>query len=201
VACTRVLVLTYCGKPFQAWEEGVWRTVHGWHGMHRFRYPDLGGRWLARCDVPDLTLLPQRYDVAKRVRFDAGLEVALEMWGLWLLAGLVRFGLVSDAARHASRLLRCCDWFDRLGSDVGGMHVRMAGTAADGTPAGLDWYLTARQGHGPEIPCAAAIVVARELVAGRLAARGAMPCMGLMSLAQFSEAVAHLDIAWRTVPR
>ena len=45
-----------------------------------------------------------------------------------------------------------------------------------------------------------AIVLARKLAAGTLTARGALPCIGLMSLADFAEAVnlARLDIAWRT---
>jgi hypothetical protein len=65
----------------------------------------------------------------------------------------------------------------------------------------VDWHLVARRGHGPEIPCLPAIVLARKLAAGAVSARGAMACMGLLRLADFAEAVkrAGLDITWRAV--
>jgi hypothetical protein len=193
-------VLSYCGKPFSVWEAGRWQIAYGWQDMHRFRYKDIGSRWLARCDVPDLQLLPQRYASVQRVRLDAGLEVAAAQWLLWLLAGLVRAGFIRDASRYARLWRSVSRYFDWLGSDTGGMHIGLTGLDTDGRAARLDWHLLARRGHGPEIPCIPAIVLARKLAAGTVDARGAMPCMGLMSLDDFSAAVtaAHLDISWRT---
>ena len=193
-------VLSYCGKPFQVWENGRWQRVYGWQDLHRYQYPDLGGRWLARCDVPDLALFPQRYSGVQRARFDAGLELAVAQGAFWLLGALVRLRLVKDASRYARLIKAVGGCFDWMGSDTGGMHVGLSGRDADGRAARLDWHLLARQGHGPEIPCLPAIVLARKLAAGRVDARGAMPCMGLMTLSDFSEAVtaARLDIAWRT---
>jgi NAD(P)-dependent dehydrogenase (short-subunit alcohol dehydrogenase family) len=191
-------VLSYCGKPFTAWEQGRWQTVHGWQDLHRLRYPDLGARWLARCDVPDLQLLPQRYAGVQRVRVDAALELPIAQAAFWLLAALVRLRLIGDAGRYAGALLQYAPYFDAMGSDDGGMHIGLRGTDRKASPARVDWHLTARRGHGPQIPCIAAIVLARKLAAGTLLTRGAMSCMGLMSLADFAAAVAHLDIAWRT---
>jgi hypothetical protein len=191
-------VLSYCGKPFTVWEQGRWQTAHGWQGMRRFGYPDFGARWLARCDVPDLQLFPQRYAGVRRVRFDAGLELTLAQWAFWMLAGLVRAGLVRDASRYAGFLQTWGRHFDWLGSDTGGMHVGLEGADSEGRPARIDWHLVARRGHGPEIPCIPAIVLARKLAAGSVAARGAMPCIGLMTLAEFGAAVSHLDISWQT---
>ena len=196
-------VLSYCGKPFEAWEQGRWRTVHGWQDLHRFRYPDCGARWLARCDVPDLQLFPQRYAAAgiQRVRFDVGLELTLAQCTFRLLAGLVRAGLIDNASRAARFMHTWGRYFDWMGSDTGGMHVGLRGTDHQGRSARIDWHLVARRGHGPEIPCLPAIVLARKLVAGTIATRGAMPCVGLMTLAEFGEAVtaAQFDISWRTV--
>ena len=193
-------VLSYCGKPFTVWEAGRWQTAYGWQDVHAATYPEFGRRWLARCDVPDLALFPQRYAGVQRVRFDAGLEVKLGQIAFWLLAGLVRVGVIADASRYARQLQATGRHFDRLGSDTGGMHVGLGGMDADGQPMRVDWHLVARRGHGPEIPCVPAIVLARKLAAGTLTARGATPCMGLMSLTEFAEAVARaqLDIAWRT---
>lgn len=194
-------VLSYCGKPFEVWEQGHWLTVHGWQDVHYFRYPVFGARWLARCDVPDLQLLPPRYAGVQRVRFDAGLELALAQGAFWLLAGLVRLGLIDDAGRCAIFLQRWGRHVDWMGGDTGGMHVGLTGVDGAGRPARIDWHLLARRGHGPEIPCLPAIVLARKLAAGTLTERGAMPCMGLMTLAEFGDTVnqARFDISWRTV--
>ena len=61
-------------------------------------------------------------------------------------------------------------------------------------PARIDRPLSTRRGHGPEVAGLPAIVVARQLAAG------ALPCVGLISLAAFGEAgnAAHLDIAWQS---
>lgn len=96
----------------------------------------------------------------------------------------------------ASLLKPVGDWFNRFGGDCGGMHVSLEVEAAPGVMRTLHWNLVARQGHGPEIPCIAAIVLARKLAAGEIATPGALPCMGLMSLAEFTSAVSHLDIHW-----
>jgi hypothetical protein len=191
-------VLSYCGKPFTAWEQGRWQTVYGWQDLKRLHYPDLGGRWLARCDVPDLQLFPQRYAGVQQVRVDAALELPVAQAVFWLLAALVRLRVIGDASRYAGSLLKYATYFDAMGSDAGGMHIGLRGVNRKGGPARVDWHLTARRGHGPLIPCIAAIVLARKLAAGTLLTRGAMPCMGLMSLAEFAAAVAHLDIAWKT---
>lgn len=193
-------VLSYCGKPFTVWEAGGWRTKYGWQDIRRFHYPDFGSRWLARCDVPDLQLFPERYPGVQRVRFDAGLELSLAQWGFWLLAGLVHTGLIADASRYARLVQSWGRHFDWMGSDTGGMHVGLCGSDQAGRPARIDWHLVARRGHGPVIPCLPVIVLARKLAAGNLALRGAMPSMGLMTLAEFAEAVvsAKLDISWRT---
>ena len=192
-------VLSYCGKSFEVWENGRWRFAHGWQDLRHFRYPDFGTRWLARCDVPDLQLFPARYRGVQRVRVDAGLELGLAQAVFWLLAAGVRLRLIDDASRFARILQTWGSRFDWLGSDTGGMHVGLSGMDRDGRLARIDWHLVARRGHGPEIPCIPAIVVARKLAAGTLAARGALPCMGMMSLGEFGEAVRHLDISWRTI--
>jgi hypothetical protein len=151
--------------------------------------------------VPDLQLFPARYGVTERVCFEAGLEVTITPFLLWLIAALVRIGVVRDvfAFAYPQVLQRYGTWFDALGTGTRGMHIGITGTGHDGRAARLDWHLVAKRGHGPEMPCIAAIVIARGLAAGRMAARGAMPCMGLMALAQFAEEVSNLDIEWRAV--
>jgi hypothetical protein len=192
-------ILSYCGREFLELSGGAWRRVFGWQGLHRVRHPTLGGRWAARCDVPDLELLPKRYPTLRAVRFDASLDLAVAQLGLWMLAGLTRAGMVSRPEAWAPFLLRSAAALDRFGSDVGGMHVQVEGQSPGRRRSRCAWYLVAGRGHGPEIPCVPAIVVARKLARGEKIAAGARPCRGMMTLDEFSRATAHLDIAWHIV--
>jgi hypothetical protein len=65
------------------------------------------------------------------------------------------------------------------------MVVRLRGSANEGTPLQLAWHLTAPDHQGPEIPCMAAILLARRLASAASLPAGAMPCMGLLRLADF----------------
>ena len=93
----------------------------------------------------------------------------------------------------------CCDgpsgWLRRcwpssvrcgfLGSDVGGMAVTLEGRGPSGGRKRIEWRLIARRGHGPYIPAMPSVILAKRLLAGTLAARGAMPCLGLFTLDEF----------------
>ena len=194
-------ILSYCGRPFPELNDGVRCRVHGWQGLRRWTHPDLGARWAARCDVPDLELLPTWFPTLRSVRFDASLELAVSHIGLWMLAWLVRIGVIRRPEDLAGAVLRCAQWLDRWGTDGGGMTVRIEGTRADAVIEGeslrRDWTLTAGSGHGPEIPCIPAIVIARKLARGEPIEPGARPCRSIMTLEEFDLAVRHLDIRWQ----
>jgi hypothetical protein len=82
-----------------------------------------------------------------------------------------------------------------MGSDVGGMAITLDGTDRQGRPKRVEWRLIARRGHGPYIPATPSVILAKRLLAGTLAARGAMPCLDLFTLAEFLAEVTDLDIA------
>ena len=190
-------ILSYCGRPFSELNDGTWRRVHGWQGLRRWTHPELGARLAARCDVPDLELLPACFPTLRSVRFDASLELAISHIGLWMLAWLVRIGVIRRPEHFADTVLRFAQKLDRWGTDVGGMVVRVVGLGTDGQPLKREWCLTAGSGHGPEIPCIPAIVIARKLARGEPTAPGARPCRGMMTLEEFDLAVRHLDIRWQ----
>jgi saccharopine dehydrogenase-like NADP-dependent oxidoreductase len=194
-------ILSYCGRPFLEWSEGTWQRVHGWQGLRRVHYPGLGTRWAARCDVPDLELLPAWYPTLRSVRFDASLEVVAAHAGLWILGCLVRSGLILRPEQCAAIVLRAARKLDRFGSDVGGMHVGVAGADANGSLLRRDWYLDAGSGHGPEIPCIPAIVIARKLARAEMFAPGAHPCHSMMTLEEFDVAIRDLHIRWHVEER
>lgn len=193
---TVAAVLSYCGKAFDRWQNARWETVHGWQDLHRFHYPRLGSRWLASCDVPDLALFPQRYQVRERVTFHAGLELSAMQLSLWLMSWLTRWKLVRSWTPAARVLKAASDRVITLGTDAGGMHVEIAGVDPSGKPRQILWLLTALGGDGPKIPCIAAIVLARKLADGKLARTGAQACVDLMTLEDFAAAVSGLAIEW-----
>jgi hypothetical protein len=192
---TVAAILSYVGRPFLVWKNGQWCTASGWQGLRRQRYPGpIGARWLGNCDVPDLTLFPPRYAGMRTLRFGAGLELGFLHLGLWLLSWPVRWHLLPRLDRWTRTLKRISDWFLSRGSDAGAMHVSLRGTGTDGKPLKLTWTLIAGSGHGPQVPATAAVVLARKIASGQLAARGATPCLDLITLDEYLAGLAGHDI-------
>ena len=79
------------------------------------------------------------------------------------------------------------------------MLVSLIGAREDGSGARIEWHLTADDNHGPEIPCMAAILLVQKLLRGEIATRGAFPCMGFLTLADFEAEFKRWQI--RTVVR
>lgn len=191
---TASAILSYVGKPFSAYRRHRAYRVFGWQGLHGVRYPELGLRLFGDCDVPDLELFPKRYPELSDLRFVAGHEVKLLHLGTWLLSWLVRLGSVRSLARHADRLLRLSFLFDPLGSDKSGFHMFLNGVAKDGRPETIRIFMVARRGHGPNIPCMPAVLLAKRLASGEPIAPGARPCLDLIDLEEFLTALADLDV-------
>jgi len=57
---TTAAVLSYAGKPFKTLVDGHQQTITGWQGLRSHLFGDLGRRYLASCDIPDLALFPER---------------------------------------------------------------------------------------------------------------------------------------------
>lgn len=189
-------VLAYCGKPIRRWQHGRWQRVYGWQDLHGVRYPRLGTRWFANCDIPDLELFPQRYAVSQSVTFSAALELRIMQFSVWALSWLVRWGLVRSWAPAAALLKSASDPLSRFGSDRGGMHVHIVGRKSSGMRHQVQWFLIAGSGDGPMIPCIASIVLARKLARCQLKSSGATPCIDLLTLEEFQAAVKDLDISY-----
>jgi hypothetical protein len=186
---TTLAILGYVGRRFPILRDGAWRDAHGWQSLRRVRVPGVGARWAARCDVPDLELLPARFPRLRTLEFRAGLELRRMHFGLWLASWAVRLRLLPSMARFARPLFALGEAWQGLGSDVGFIRVDMRGTGFDGERRSLAWSLVAREGDGPQIPATAAVVLARKLVRGELAGGGAKPCLDLFSLDEFLAAL------------
>lgn len=192
---TASAILSYVGRPFTALRRGCMRRVFGWQGLHSEVYPELGRRWFGYCDIPDLELFPGRYPTLQTIRFSAGHEIATLHFGTWLLSWLVRLHLLPPLDRWSRPLLHASFLFDRWGSGRSGFHMTIRGKAHDGSTLERRHWIIARQGHGPNIPCMPAILIARRLAAGERIEPGARPCLDLIALEDFIAALDGLDIS------
>jgi hypothetical protein len=178
-------VLGYCGEPIEVWLQGRWQRQRGWAAPNEVRFAQLRPRLGALCDIPDLELFPVRYAGVQSVMFRAALELRFTQRTLALLAALRAAGAIAPPVRWAAALHRVAGWFDGLGSALGGMVVRLGGLDAHGRPCRRAWHISAGDGHGPEIPCMPAILLARELARGASWSPGARACLGMLKLAAF----------------
>lgn len=200
-------ILSYAGRPLRIWAGGRWTSRFGWQGLRRERFgladgTDLGPRWVALADVPDLTLLPERLVGASAVSFRAGTEIALQTVGLWLASWPVRWGWIASLRPLAPFLLRLQRLTRSLGSDRSGMIVRLAGLSG-GRPVERVWTLVAEKGDGPDIPTLPAAILADRILAGGVEA-GARDAGQDLALTDFEPDIAALairhEIASRRLP-
>ena len=195
-AATLAAVFSYLGRDFPVWCGGRWRRVWGWMDLRRIRL-DIGTRLAAACDVPDLELFPARFPGVESVAFHASLEFGLQHLALWCLAALRRLGLALPVTRWATGLNQFAGVFDASAGDKGGMAVSIVGRRVDGGLVRRTWQLTVPAEHGPEIPCMAAILMARRFSRGTLEKVGAFPCVGFLELPDFESEFAQWGIATR----
>lgn len=186
-------VMTYVGKPLKPFA-GATKPLYGWQDIYRQDYPELGKRWMANCDIPDLDLLPTRYGI-RSIRFSAGLELGFMHLGLWLLSWVVRLGFPLNLSTHSAALLKASNWFNGFGSADGGMHIILCGKDKQGSPHMRKWFIIAKHGDGPQIPTIPAIILAQRLATDRFGFRGAAPCMGMVSLGDYLDELKTFAIS------
>ncbi|MCX7365654.1 MAG: DUF4166 domain-containing protein [Alphaproteobacteria bacterium] len=149
-----------------------------WGGLRRMKSPGLGRRWVSPCDLPEPALFARRFGI-RDTRGGAGLELSVLHLGLWLLAWLVRLRAMRTLLPLASLLIAIADRLRRFGTDRGGLRIDLQGSFGS-----RRWCLLAEGGDGPFIPAIPAAALIRKLARGEMAVRGAVPCLGLLSLAE-----------------
>ncbi len=183
---TLAAVLSYCGEPIPVWHGGRWQALPGWARPVPVAFARMPHRLGALCDIPDLELFPQRYAVAQRVMFRAALEVRFTQQVFATLAHWRAAGCLPPLARLAPLLNAVAPLLDGFGSACGGMVLRVRGVVGAGRGRACAWHITADNDHGPEIPCMAAILLARRLAHGGALPLGAQACLGLLTLDDFA---------------
>ena len=186
-------IFTYVGKPLKPFA-GHNKPIYGWQDIYRQPYPQLGKRWMANCEIPDLDLLPARYGI-RSIRFSAGMELGFLHLGLWSLSWLVRLGAPINLPRIAAPALTISNWFNGFGTPHGGMHMILRGKNKDGKPHQRRWFIIAKNGDGPQIPCVPAILLAKKIALGQQINAGAYYCMGLVSLKEYTSELQRFNIS------
>ncbi len=189
---TTQAIMSYVGKGLKN-VAGSTHPRYGWQDIYRQKFPVLGKRWMANCDIPDLDLLPTYYNI-KSLRFSAGMELSLVHLGIWVFSWLIRWGLPLDLEKHAAPLLTLSNWFNVFGSDDGGMHIILKGKDPTGQPLTRKWFIIGLDGDGPQIPTIPAIILAKKIVRGEDNLMGAIPCVGLVTLEEYLKELAPFNI-------
>lgn len=191
---TTEAILGYVGQPYSILKAGQITTAHGWQSLKKLYFEDIGSRWFARCEVPDLDLLPELYPSLRTCDFRAGLELKRMHFGLWLASWAVRFGAIKTMSRFARPLIKLSEAWQTLGSDTGVMHVALTGVDVRGMNQSLQWTITARNGDGPEIPATPAVVLAQKLARGEITGGGASACSGFFKLDEILASLEPFEI-------
>jgi hypothetical protein len=191
-------ILGQVGQPYRMMRGGAWEEVHGWDETRRIAVV-VGGRRIARFaalnETPEVALFPQLYK-ARTVIFRAGLELWPFHFGLAALRWPVRFGWVDSLGPLSGAVLAVSRWLKRLGSDTGGMAVRVLGRTGQGWERRA-WTLIAPDGVGPKIPEQPAVMLARKLLSGGVQP-GARPATGALTLAELEAAMARFGVVTET---
>lgn len=188
-------ILGYTGKGFSTLKTGENKTVFGWQNIHRHTFEQpMGTRWLANCDIPDLTIFPTRYPDLQNLRFFAGLELTSLHLIMWLMSGLSRIGIIRNWAQYSSSITKISYWFKNFGTNIGGMYMTMEGCNIEHGNRKIVWELIALNNDGPNIPTIFAVILAKKIASHGIPLTGAMPCIGLVSLEEFTHEMRDLAI-------
>lgn len=174
-------VLEQCGQPLPRAAD----AVAAWTDAFAVRWPaPVGVRVLARCDVPDLHLLPQRLPGLRRVTFRAGVASRTLMLGLRCFARLRRRGWFRNPQSWVAPLAAAARWVQPFPRGASGMFVRLFGASAEGRPLVVFWQLTAENHQGLRVPARGVPAMAERLSRGEVAA-GARPCCMELSAREY----------------
>lgn len=180
-------ILSYLGQPFEGWLNGKLVDLYGWMDIRRYDFGNtLGTRWLANVNIPDLELFRKRYPGVKTVRFQSGHELTVIHLTLALMGLLAKYRLVNRWDRYTIPIYKMGQRLKWMGSDMGGMYIRITGINQNGVNQTLVWKCIAPNGTGPHIPTFSALILTEMLLNKQITEPMAVPCLGMYELDAFS---------------
>lgn len=161
-------ILGYAGKPITTWRDGKRDKIEAWTRSKQLRVGRLGWRSVAPAETYDPLYLGQELKVNSHVSFYAGLESAIERFGVLFLANLSRWGVPignAPVAKKLANLLHKARVFIKpFLTNRGGMMIRATGKGADGSYQSSEYELIVEDNHGPNIPIIPTAAVIRQLL-------------------------------------
>ena len=192
-------IMSYAGRPVPVWRDGRLASTIGWVEAWTVDLPGLGNRRVAAVETLDAELLGAFHNVRKRVRFGAGLESAIEQYGVETIARLRSRNMIFNPVPFAGWLASARALIRITTSNRGGMIVAAEGRDADGAPVHRRWSLLAERGHGPYVPVMAAAAMVRKLMSG-CCAPGARLALDDLQLAEVEAEMAPYAITTKIEP-
>jgi len=177
-------ILSWVGQKLQVFRDGGWQEARGWTELRRVTIEGLKPRNAYLADVPDLDLLPRRFEPRVRAGFHAGMELGVFNWLIGMAGRLVRWRLVKSARAFTSVSTWIALKLDGFGSADGGVVIEAAGQDARGDARVSRWTLNAGQGDGPYVPVIPAAALIEAMVSGRSVRAGARSAAGELTLEQ-----------------
>ena len=190
---TTKAILSYVGKPLKPYIGSGDKDIYGWQDLYRQEYPEIGKRWMANCDIPDLDLLPKYYNI-KSIKFSAGIENTFLHLGLWAISHLIKMGLNINFAKFAKPMLKISEYFDIFGSADGGMHIIINGKDQNGNLYQRKWFIIAKNSCGPYIPTIPAVIIVKKIINNELNLKGAYPCINMITLTEYLNELRDFDV-------
>jgi len=120
------------------------------------------------------------------------LEIKTFHYALSFARVVIAAGLLKSIAPFAGFARWLASWFEGVGSDAGGMQVKVLGETAEGNKVIREWDLIADDGRGPEIPTIPVSVLLNKLADGHVEA-GARPSPGEVTLSDVETQLAEID--------
>ena len=148
---------------------------------------------MGNCDIPDLDLFPKEFGI-KSIKFSAGMENIVLHFSIWALSWIKRFGFPINFENYASLFLKLSNFFNGFGTSNGGMHIIISGTDLFGKSLTNKWFIIAKNGDGPQIPCVPSVLLAKKLIDGDLKITGATPCMSLVTLDEYMNSLTSFNV-------
>lgn len=166
-------LLASVSSTFALPRSGRMVEIHGWSEPAMMRYPaPVGKRRGFLLNAPEYDLFPEMFE-AESVSFRVGAEIGFFNHMVSTLAWMHRRGIVRDWVRFTDGLRWCMARFGFLGTETGGIGVRVEGLQGDGTRLTRQVSIVAdRMSH--VLPIVPALLMAEKIVNDE-------QCVGLVS--------------------
>jgi hypothetical protein len=149
----------------------------------------LDGRLFSLVDVPDLRSLPEAFPGLREAWMGVA-PVPEILHRLLIVAAWLRRLRLVPSLRFFAPLLHWAVSTFRWGEHRGGMFITLDGARGDGRALTRSWHLIAEGDDGPYIPCMAAELLVRKLLAGTRPCAGARSAAGELDLDDYERLFA-----------